>query len=669
MFKPAKMKKLKIITLDKYADSAVNSLHEAGLVQIHDISERIQQDAEWKQILKPSHATPFLGKISSLLMKTTGTADFLDSVSRKDEGILTMAKGFINPPPVEKKEVEDLEVEELLEKAEGILNQVETKTKPREEKLNELETERTRLTNAIKVAENLIKFDADLADLAEPKYVSVIAGKIGLESFEQFKEGMKNLPDEIVVVDNDGADKEFKILVVITLKQYGDEVSSLLRKMEFERFDLTGLSGKPEDIIKNSESEIKTIENEKESILSELADVSAEWHSELLVLKEQLEIEKQRSEIFSSFGETEKTVMLEGWVTKKNLEKTLGIIESTTEGHSVVDISDPDVEKDKIPVHMDNPRFAKPYELFVNMYSPPDYREFDPTILMAIIFPFFFGFCLTDAGYGIIDALVGFILFRGLGKNSKLMANMGLILIACGVWAFILGMVTNGFIGDFFPRWVLGGAAIPTTIAAIDAFVNPANILIFALLVGVIHINMGLVFGAYNNITRGDVREALGAQIVWFVLEAGVAILAVVYLLTGSLMSGAIFGGPLLVLSLIMLIYFNGAFGLMDLTGFLGTLLSYARLLALCLSTGGIALTVNILTGLSAEMIPYIGIILAPIIFIGGHIVNCAFQTLGAFINSLRLHYVEYFAQFYIGGSQKFRAFRTKRTHTEIGGK
>ena len=113
MFKPAKMKKLKIITLDKYADSAVNSLHEAGLVRIHDISERIQQDAEWKQILNPSHATPFLGKISSLLMKTTGTADFLDSVSRKDEGILTMAKGFINPPPVEKKEVEDLEVEEL----------------------------------------------------------------------------------------------------------------------------------------------------------------------------------------------------------------------------------------------------------------------------------------------------------------------------------------------------------------------------------------------------------------------------------------------------------------------------------------------------------------------------------------------------------------------------
>jgi V/A-type H+-transporting ATPase subunit I len=132
------------------------------------------------------------------------------------------------------------------------------------------------------------------------------------------------------------------------------------------------------------------------------------------------------------------------------------------------------------------------------------------------------------------------------------------------------------------------------------------------------------------------------------------------------MMTAGIVGGPIIALSLIMLIYFNGAFGLMDLTGFLGTVLSYARLLALGLSTGGIAMTVNILTGLVGDMVPYIGIILAPIVFIGGHIANMAFQSLGAFINSLRLHYVEYFAQFYIGGGKKFRAFRAKRKYTDI---
>lgn len=670
MFKPARMKKLSIITLDKYADSAVSSLHEAGLVQIQDISERIQQDAEWKQILKPSHATAHTGKISSLLMKTSGTIDFLHSMRRKEGGILKMVKGFISPPPREVTEIEPLNIEDLINNAENIFKEVESKTSPLEEQLNSLDTEKSQLENARKVAENLKDFDVDLADMEESKFTSIIIGKIPLASYDTFKESVNSITDEIEFFGKDATDKISKILIIITSKQYGEEISSQLRKLEFERFEFSGLSGKPAEIISKSESRIESIEQERQVILNDLADVSAEWKSKLVVLKEQLEIEKQRSEIFSSFGETESTVMLEGWVTEKKVDEVLKIVENSTQGHSITDISDPDVENDEIPTHLDNPKFAKPYETFIHMYSTPDYREFDPTILMAIVFPFFFGFCLTDAAYGLIDALIGVILYRGLGKNNKFMASFGLILIACGVWAFILGMVTNGFIGDFFPKWVLGGAPLPTTIGPLDAFVHPENILYLALVVGIIHINMGLVIGAYNNITRGDTREALGAQIVWFILEAGIVAFVAAYLLTGgAIMTAALIGGPILLIGLAILFYFNGAFAAMDLTGFLGTVLSYARLLALCLSTGGIAMTVNILTGLVGDMIPFIGVILAPIVFIGGHIANLAFQSLGAFINSMRLHYVEYFAQFYIGGSKKFRAFRAKRKHTYIGGK
>lgn len=663
------MKKLRIITLDKYANSAVGSLHEAGLVQIEDISERIQQDAEWRQILKPSSASPFTGKISSLLMKTSGTVDFLKSMARKEKGILPLVKGFINPPPLEKVEVEALDAQKLIKKAEKILEEVESETKPNEEKLNQLDSRKTELENALKVAGNLINFNVDLGLLEDSDHVSFIAGKLSTESYDELKGILKDLTDEIIVFDQDSELKGFKTLIIITVKKYSDEVLSELRKLEFERFEFSGLSGKPDETIQKSESELESISSEKELVLNDLADVSAKWLDELIALKEQLEIEKQRNEIFSSFGETENTLMFEGWVPEKKVKEALVTIETSTEGHSIVDVSDPDVEKDNVPVHLDNPRFAKPYELFVNMYSPPDYREVDPTILMAIVFPFFYGFCLTDAGYGIINALMGVVVYKGLGKNNKLMANMGLILIACGAWAFIMGMITNGFIGDLFPRWILGGAALPTTIPQIDAFKHPEIILYLALIVGVIHINLGLLIGAYNNIVRGDVREALGAQIVWFILEIGLILLAAFYLMTGSLMTAGIVGGIPIIIGLVMLIYFNGAFGIMDLTGFLGNLLSYARLLALALSTGGIAMTVNILTGIVGSMIPYIGIILAPIVFIGGHIANLSFQSLGAFINALRLHYVEFFAQFYIGGSQKFKAFRAKRKHTDIGGK
>jgi len=670
MFKPARMKKLRIITLDKYADSAVNALHEAGLVQIEDISERIQQDAEWRQILKPSSSSPFTGKISSLLMKTTGTVDFLQSMARKEKGILPMVKGFINPPPIEKVEVEALAVKDLIKKAEDTLGEVESETKPKEEKLSQLESSKTELENALNVARNLIKFDLDLSLLEGSDYVSFISGKLSAESYDNFMIDLNDFTDEIVVFDEESEQKGFKNLIIVTLKEHNDEVLGHLRKLEFERFEFSNLEGKPNEIIAKSESEIESIKAEKESIFKDLADISDKWLKQLMGLKEQLEIEKQRNEIFSSFGETENTKMFEGWVTEKKLGDALTTIDEATEGHSIVDVTDPDVNNDNIPVHLDNPRFAKPYEMFVHMYSPPDYREIDPTIVMAIVFPFFFGFCLTEAGYGIIDAIVGYIIFRGMGKNSKTWANLGLIMVACGVWAIILGLVTNSLIGDFIPRFIMGDpqAIIPTTIDSINSFAHPENILIIALVVGIIHINMGLIFGAYNNLVRGDVREALGAQIVWFVLEAGVILLAAGFLLFGGglLMYAGI---GVFLLSIVLLVYFNGFFGIMDMSGFLGNVLSYARLLALCLSTGGIATTVNILTGIVGDMIPFIGIVIAPIIFIGGQIANLAFQTLGAFINSLRLHYVEYFAQFYIGGSQKFRAFRAKRKYTDLGGK
>jgi len=248
-----------------------------------------------------------------------------------------------------------------------------------------------------------------------------------------------------------------------------------------------------------------------------------------------------------------------------------------------------------------------------------------------------------------------------LGRVNSAMRKIGLILIACGVWATILGLVTNSLLGDLFPRFL--GLELPTVIGVIDSFKYPQNILIMALMVGVVYTIIGLILGAYNNIKRGETREAMGNQIVWLVMIVGVGLLAASFMYN----IGSIYiGGAIVAIALVMLLYFNKLFGLLDISGFLGTILSYARLLALALATGGIAMTVNILTGLLGEMVPYVGFIIAPIIFVLGHIANGAFQTLGAFINALRLHYVEFFSQFYIGGSSKFRAFRAKRKLTKI---
>ena len=671
------MKKLKILTLDAYSNSLVSALQEEEVVQIHDISERIQQDAEWKQILKPSKVTAYTGKVSSLQMKATGIADFLKSAERKEGGILASVMSIFNPEVPEKREVEDLDTEALIKHAESILGEIEGQTKPIEEKLAALDAEKSELNNALNVANKLKNIDIDLSDLEETKYTVAVAGRIASTQLDEFKKEAGSITDKIAILEY--AEKETTILIVITLKEYGIEISSILRKFEFELYDTSELSGKPSAIIQNAESRLTQIESEKTVLMDNLADIAEKWIADLEVLKEQLEIEKNRNEIFASFGETEKTTMIEGWVTAKNLDKALDIIKKASDGHSIVEVTDPE-DKEDIPIYLDNPRFAKPYELFVHMYSPPRYLETDPTLLFAIVFPFFFGFCLTDAGYGIIDALIGLLLIFGLGKVNKVMRSLGIILTACGVWAVILGLATNSLFGDFIPRWIMGdqNAALTTTIPMFNAFAFPQNILEWAILVGIIYTIIALVIGAMDNIRMKQYREAVEGQIVWLIVFIAIGFIAAGYMFFGMWSVVFDIGLGLFVVTLIMQFYFNKIFGLMDYSNFLGTILSYARLLALCLATGGIATTVNIVAWVVLGFVPGIipgavgagiAMIIAVIVTLGGHTVNCAFQTLGAFVNSMRLHYVEFFGQFYVGGSQKFRAFRARRKLTKLGGK
>ena len=665
MFKTARMRKIKIMTLDKYVAPTVRAFHEQGLIQISDMTESIQQDPELAEMVTPSKATPLTGKISSLLMKANGISDLFGNSLSEGHGLKDKLMSFINPDIPTPREVEDLETEAFLEKAEETLNKVEAKTSVIEGKLAALDSEVSELKSNKSLANNLNNFDMDLALLKDSKYTSVTVGRIDAESASEIKNKLGNLTDEldVFVVPEE---KATAIIVVITLKEFTEDVQNTLRDFNFEKFEIGNVEGKPQEIISKADSRLQSIESERATVKSDLRVVAEQWDDEILILKEQLENEKEKNEIFSTFVQTDDTYILEAWVPVKDVEKVEQVMEKASEGHYVIEVIDveDDYDDEDVPILQTNPGYAKPYEFLVGMYAPVRYHEIDPTILVAIMFPFFFGYCLTDAFYGIIVSLVGIVLIRGLGKTSNTMNSMGYILVACGIWTIILGLATNGFIGDFTERFL--DYRLPTVVPLIESFVHPENILILALVIGVIYENIGFLIGAIDNIRYGNVKDAIGSQLCWFVLEAGIVLLALGFLMPAIGMIGMVIGAVLIIACLGMLIYANGFYGVMDVFGYLGNILSYARLLALCLATGGIAMTVNILAELCYDMIPFIGIVLAVIVFIFGHIVNMMFNVLGSFINSLRLHYVEFFGQFFMGGSKKFEAFKASRIFTKI---
>ncbi len=664
MFKTARMRKIRIVTLDKYIAPTVDALHAQGLVQISDISDSIQQDPELAELVTPAKATKYSGKLSSLLMKTNGISELLGNSLSEGHGIKDTLMSFISPDMPVQKKVEDLDTEAFIAKAEETLSEVGSKTHVIEGKLAALDSETSELKSNKSLANLLSNFDMDLALLKDSKYTSTTVGRINVESASEIKTKLSNLTDELDMFTVPSDDKNYVIIVVVTLKEFNDEVYSTLRKFEFEKIEIGNVEGNPQQIISNADARLSTIESERAAVKSELRVVAEQWDDEILALKEQLENEKEKNDILSAFVKTKDSYMLEAWVPVNDTEKVEQLVEKSSEGHCAFELIEVEGTDDEdVPILQQNGWYAKPFEYLVDMYSPVRYNEIDPTIFVAIMFPIFFGFCLTDAIYGLVVSAIGVVLLRGMGKINKTMNAFGWILIWSGLWAVILGLITNGFIGDFPER--IMGFRLPTVFAPVEAFKHPDTILIIAIAIGVIYTNIGFIIGAIDNFRYGNKKEAIGSQLCWFVLEAGVIFLALGYLMPAIGMIGYIIGGVLVIACIGMLVYANGAYGVMDIFGFMGDVLSYARLLALCLATGGIAMTVNILAQMLNNMVPYAGIVLAIFIFIFGHIANFAFQVLGAFINALRLNYVEFFSQFFMGGKGKFEAFKASRTFTK----
>jgi vacuolar-type H+-ATPase subunit I/STV1 len=100
-----------------------------------------------------------------------------------------------------------------------------------------------------------------------------------------------------------------------------------------------------------------------------------------------------------------------------------------------------------------------------------------------------------------------------------------------------------------------------------------------------------------------------------------------------------------------------GGYALYGATGYIGVVLSYIRLMALGMCTGGVAVAINVIAWMLLP-IPVVGVIGALIVLVIGHTYNIAVNVLGAFVHSLRLQYVEFFPRFYSGGGERFTPFR-----------
>ncbi len=309
----------------------------------------------------------------------------------------------------------------------------------------------------------------------------------------------------------------------------------------------------------------------------------------------------------------------------------------------------------------------------MNLYARPRYHEIDPTTLVFIAFPLFYGMILGDIGYGLI--LLGISLYGRSKLHGEGWNSLFTVLIYCNIVTLFFGILYAEFLGfplaglhghpGLIPGWHtiplfagLGGEMITYPIHRTHLV---TTLLVLTLLIGVVHINIGLIAGFRNVLAKHGMKAAVLEKIAWMVLQVGIFLLLFGMMgVVPSMLPGAV----VFALAVIMLVAGEGAVAVIELPSILTNTLSYSRLLAVGLSSIGIATAVNTMSGMAWSS-GGIYIVLAAIIFILGHGLNTALSIIAPGLHALRLQYVEFFTKFYEGGGRIYNPFGYNRIYTE----
>jgi V/A-type H+-transporting ATPase subunit I len=647
MLQPIRMKKIQILALEEWRYQIIKRLQALGTIHLTDYSEKLE-DPTWKNLLRPHPPSTNIRKIAAVNIAINR---FLDLFERYDpeqkEGFI---KGVFAPMPPKRIETRDVYGKELINTVDDIIEKIEQEIEKPVKELEKIEEKIIESERVKGLLALILNLEIDLKDVGESDFLSTFLGSIPKEEADTIQERLEELTKGNFYLGVRETSENKLVTLLICLKEQASLVLANLRRINWEKIEIGGQQGTPHEARDSINKRILALAEEKTKKEAIVIDIAKRWRNELEKYRELLVMERQREESQNKFAQMEHVVAIEGWVPENSAAQAAQEIEKVSDGACVVEISDPE-EKDDVPVLLKNPKFIRSFELLTRLYGMPTYNGVDPTLFLVPGFLLFFSIMLTDAMYGVIALVLGLLLVRGGGRYNIFIKDAGIILSSAGVATIIIGALAGGWFGDV-------GLKVPALKAMqiFDPMVQVTTFLLIALIIGLTHVNVGVVINVWNRLKRRQAWKALTGNLWFLFAQPGLFFFLVGYKSVGLLF---------IVISLILLFLGHKAMAMFQVTGFMGDVLSYARLMALGLCTTGIAMTVNVLSDMLYAG-SSIGIFFAIVVFFVGHLFNFVINAMGSFVHGLRLHYVELFTKFFESGGTDFTPLETRYDVVEI---
>ncbi len=645
MLEPVKMVKVSVVGPKDYFKQTAEVLHRLNLIHIEDYAE----EDEYFKIGEPFKEA---SKLSKFLVTLRSALSLVKTDNYVPQRIYSVK---------ELSEIVDKKIEEI-EKVIG----------EKTSKIRQLEDELRSLADEEKVIHPLKALGVPPDLLKGYRNIDVFVGFVRDNPFEKINEVTKEFELFIAPFEN-----EYVVALFVKKDQAG-EVFKVLQEFAFRELAVPD--------VRDFDERLNEIQKRREEIRAEIERLRAEIDEYerknldlMLALEEFLSIELEKSELPLKAATSKYAFILVGYVPKDSVSVLKSEVEKKTGGKVVVsEISD---KKWNPPTALKNPKFAKPFELLTTAYGIPKYTEVDPTTVMAIVFPIFFGLMLGDIGYGLV------LLFLSLWLSKKLVSEGWQALLRILFYSSVTTIVFGFIYGEFFGFELFGHESVflrifgeESELAMRFAEMHPILnrlyqaplLLVITVGIGVAHMGLGYIFGIINYVREHGLKHAIYEKFNWFL-----ALISIALIISGFVMNTVkglsafsvnafyVAAMPLIVLWAILTVIGEGAMFLIEYLTLLSNTISYARLLAVGLASVGFAVAFNKIAFDMLWPLGPLGVVVAIVVFLLGHFINLLLGILDPGLQSLRLHYVEHFVKFFEGGGYLYNPFGRRRRFTK----
>jgi V/A-type H+-transporting ATPase subunit I len=243
-----------------------------------------------------------------------------------------------------------------------------------------------------------------------------------------------------------GEHEKRKIFALFIPIAFADEIHKLLQEeRSYSELKVPNLKGNPPNVLDGLSKEISALKQKHAESKAELDNIKKEYSEFIIAADEYLSIETQKAEAPLKFATSTNAFIIDGWIPSLKFDAMEKELQKNTHGLVHLEKIEEDIKEEDIPIELENPSPAKPFELLIETFATPKYKEIDPSSILFITFPLFYAIMLGDVGYGIIVAAMAYFIknkFKTGGLNA-----LALILFISAFLSIIFGFIYGEFFG------------------------------------------------------------------------------------------------------------------------------------------------------------------------------------------------------------------------------